>query len=322
MNSSLNLIGVLRIILKWKWMVIGFVLIAGISAAVYTWFFMDNYYQSVVKFYPKNLIYTDKMVNIGQESSTTHVSFFGSKDDANRILEIAYSAEVVQGLINRYDLATVYEIDTTKKYWRTKVTEQFMDNYQANRTEKDAIELSIMDTDPLRAQQMVSDAISWIDRLNRMPMDSTRMKIRVELQSAYDAQLMLSKSLLDTLASQAARFDIQISMTGDGKASVSGSNPLEVETYKFNQFQYESAIEELGLVKVLLDKHDLALKVAPSSIHIVEEPFVADKKAKPMRSLICITVVLVAFIISILVAILIEQIKWIRSELDNDEQAA
>lgn len=317
MNNSLNLIGVIRILLKWKWLIIGFVIVAGAFAAAYTWFFMDNYYQSSVKFYPKNLIYTDKMVNLGKEGGDQFVDFFGSKDDANRILEIANSAEVVQGLINKYNLAIHYDIDTTKKHWRTKVTESFLDNYEAIRTDKDAIEITVMDTDPTRARDMLLDAITWIDLINKRPMDATRVKVKDELEKAYAEQQALTKSLLDSLASQADRYDIEIGLSKDGSPVVSGSNPAEVENYKFYQLQYESAVEELGQIKTLLDKQNLALGVTSGSLHIIEQPYVADKKAKPRRSIICISVVLVAFILAVLAVILIEQIRWIKSELEH-----
>lgn len=322
MDNQFNLIGVVRTLLKWKWMIIGFVVLAGLTAVIYTWFFMENYYQSSVKFYPKNLIYTDKMVNLGKEGGDQFVDFFGSKDDANRILEIANSAEVIQGLINKYNLATHYGIDTTKKYWRTKVTEEFMDNYEAIRTEKDAIEISVMDPDPVRARDMLNDAITWIDLINKRPMDATRVKVKEELESAYAEQQVLTKSLLDTMASQASRYEIEIGVSKDGTPVVSGTNPAEVENYKFYQLQYESAVEELGQIKTLLDKQNLALGVTSGSLHIIEQAYVADKKAKPKRSLICVTVTLVAFILAILAAILIEQIRWIRQELEHAESAA
>ena len=60
---------------------------------------------------------------------------------------------------------------------------------------------------------------------------------------------------------------------------------------------------------------EISLRNDSKSIAIIDAPTVADKKEKPIRSLICLTTLLLTFVFSIFGVLFIDQIQDIRRQL-------
>ena len=67
----------------------------------------------------------------------------------------------------------------------------------------------------------------------------------------------------------------------------------------------------------MAEQYDVAAKQSRAGIEIVERAFPAERKFKPVRSKICIATVIVAFILACFLAIGIEQVNYIRQELEK-----
>src|SRR5580692_3696363 len=120
MDKEFNLIAVIKILLKWKKPILILTVVAALIAAFVSLFVMDEYFLSWSTFYPVNQYVYDRSMIFNSETTGGQISYFGGKDDINRIITIANSEPVMNYIIDSFKLVQHYKIDTTKKYWKTK----------------------------------------------------------------------------------------------------------------------------------------------------------------------------------------------------------
>src|SRR5438094_523245 len=109
MDKEFNLIAALRIILKWKKHILVLTVIAGIAAAFFSIFVMDEWFLSYSTFYPVNQSLGDRTAIFGNEQ--TQMEYFGGKADVNRVLTIANSVPIIDFVIDSFKLAEHYDVN-------------------------------------------------------------------------------------------------------------------------------------------------------------------------------------------------------------------
>lgn len=295
MNPEFNLISVIKTLLKWKWHITAFTIIAGLSSIVLTVFVMTPYYQSFAIVYPVNQSMGDRGALFGNESIDAEDYYYGSKHDANRIITIATASTLVQYIIEKYDIAAHYEYEG-KKYAASNTTEEFMENYQVYKTDKDAIRINLIDKDPVLAAEIVNDVVATIANETTRPIAANKKK----MAELFEKQEMIKKEEVDSLYKSLLAINL-----APGK-----SNTLNV--------LYENALEDYTEIARLADEYALAAKQTMPGIEIIERAYPAEKKLKPVRSKLCIAITLLAFILACLGAIALDQVSYIRAELDKE----
>jgi|GEM_PF-1047054 uncharacterized protein involved in exopolysaccharide biosynthesis len=317
MDNDYNLIGIVRVLIRWKNQILIASVTATIIAAAYSWFFMPDYYKSSATIYPINLAYGDRAAVFNLD----HVEYYGNKEDVNRVLTICQSGPIEGYIIDKYKLADHYKINKEKKYWKTKVQKEFESNYKAIKTEQGAIEISILDTDPKLAAEIISDVIHEIDRIYRGSLtDSKRQQLASFTKQMAEQQAMIS-AYGDTLAVLGKEYHIVVkagSGAGSRKADidiVEGSDLKAVEIYKSIYARQKNALIEYNAHANIKGEIEISLTNDTNSIAIIDEPTIADQKEKPVRSLICLTVFILVFVFSIFGVLLIDQIQEIRKQL-------
>lgn len=324
MDKEFNLVAVIRIILKWKKPLIIITLVAAVIAAFVSFFIMDEYYLSWSTFYPVNQYVYDRSMIFNSETTGGQISYFGGKDDINRIITIANSEPVFNYIIDSFKLVEHYKIDTTKKYWRTKAYKEFDKNYEAIKTEKDAVQISIYDTDPKLASAMVNAVVARVDELNKQEVNQTKINLYNVLSQQIGDQQTQVNEYVDTLAKLASMYKIKISLAGGNqllvagselKDLVQGSNFEAVQQYKALLEKQENAMKELNNRENIKEQMEVALKSNASSIFIVEKAIPADKKDKPVRWLVILITAMVTLFVSVIGVLLIEQFNEIKKQL-------
>jgi capsule polysaccharide export protein KpsE/RkpR len=122
---------------------------------------MKNYYQGKSVFYAasQDLFKPEKVFGGG----TQEMYYYGSGEDIDRILTVGNSYELIDFLIDSFDLWTVYKIKPGTPKAKFKIRKVFRENYNILLTKQDALELTIEDTDPERAAAMTNVATAKID---------------------------------------------------------------------------------------------------------------------------------------------------------------
>lgn len=317
MNKTYNLVEVVKVILKWKTPIAVFVGVSAIAAVVVS-LLLPNYYESSSIFYPTNPSITDRQNLFGKESSGDNQGFFGTKNDAQRMMSLAQSASVVGYLIEKFNLIEHYDIeqDDPKRYF--KVKKEFDSNYKVVKTELGGVMISFLDTDNQLASDLVNTAVSKINEQNNKIISDNKSTILNIFREKVAQKRKELDHLNDTLANLAITYNISESFNDNGEVSmVKGKDAKVVETYKVLRKRQDKSIENLNELITLEDQYDASARETVSSLYIVDIAYPAVKKVKPVRWLICVSTVLGAFFFSVIAVLLIDRIQILKAELEN-----
>ncbi|NNC96400.1 MAG: hypothetical protein HKN92_12650 [Chitinophagales bacterium] len=306
MNNNFTLIEAVRIILKWKNLILGLTLLSGIiSAAVALWI-LPVYYKSTSSLYPLNQGITDRSTLFATQASESRVDYFGTKNDANRILSLANSAPIVDFMVNHFELAEHYRIDKDKKFWRHKAKKKFKKNYSAIKTERDAISITILDEDPVKAAEMVNLLVSKIDEFNKQPVIENKIKLNKLFKSKLDDKQEQVRILTDSVAFLSQKYNIKETIVNEDIV-VRGNDSKGVELFKVVKQKQLNTLEDLNTLSTLSEQYEISAKENVPSIYVLEKAYVADRKSKPIRSLVVLTTMLITFFTAIIGVLVIDQ---------------
>lgn len=311
MDNEYNMLGAIRVLIRWKKQIIIATVGATLFAAAYSWFFMKDYYLSYATLYPINLAYNDRSAIFNLE----HIDYYGSKEDVNRVLTIAQSKPIESYIINGYDLAGHYEINKDKKYYKTKTQKEFEKNYKVIKTDQGAVEISLYDTDPKLARDIVNDVIEKTDSIFRASlMGSKKQQLATFTKQLIEREQMI-KEYGDTLAILGKKYGITVKAGFDKTDIIEGSDLQGVQIYKAIYARQKNAIIEYNENSNIKEQIENSLENDARSLAVIDAPTIAEKKEKPVRSLIVLTTFLLTFVFSIFGALLVDQVQEIRQRL-------
>lgn len=314
MNEQQNLISATKVLLKWKKHIIGVSVLSAVVAALVALFVLDEYYLSQSVFYPVNQSQNDRSMIF---NSTQVINYFGDKNDVNRLLTMANSKQLLEDIIIQFDIAKHYKVDTTKKYWKTTVYKKFLKNYTAIKTEKDAIEVSLYDTDPKLAATIVNKVVEILDEQNSRAVKSNRALLLSAIQDDI-ASSSVKLNRLNTVADSLIKLNkLRVSFSQYGELMVDGDNFLARETVR-QLFKTINNTQREILNKVnIQDQLKISISNSVSSLSIVEKAEPADRREKPLRSLIVAVAFVIALIFSCIGALFVEQFEGFKKQLNE-----
>ncbi|MEP6793101.1 MAG: hypothetical protein ABJB16_02155 [Saprospiraceae bacterium] len=195
-NVKDSLIPLLGTLYPWRRR-IAYVTLTAFVLSVIVCLFMKNYYQGKTVFYAasQDLFKPEKVFG----NSQNEVYYYGSGEDIDRIMTIGNSDEVIDFLIDSFDLWSVYKIKSGTPKAHYKLRKAFRENYNILLTKQDALELTIEDKDPERAAKMTNAARDQIDVLVRGIMKSSQMALATSFQKAIHNKEAMMQSTLDSL---------------------------------------------------------------------------------------------------------------------------
>ncbi len=204
MSENENLIDLLSVIYRNRKRIIYSCLAAAILTAVVS-LFLDNYYKATTIFYPAS---TDLAKPVPVGGVEDNRNYYGNDFDLDRLLTIANSDEVASFLINKYDLYTHYDIDSTSKRGPSNLRKKLRKLYVTEKSRFDAIELSVEDKDPTLSADMANAAREKINAIAQGLIKGSQYK----MVQAYDETLGKKekdiKILSDSLARVRAKYKI------------------------------------------------------------------------------------------------------------------
>lgn len=276
-----HLIDLIRIFYHFKKQLISVTLIGLIGSCAVA-LLLPVYYQSKTILYPNSLTLADKNSIFGQQQGQAEFSYYGNKYDASRTLSVANSGEIVDYIINKYNLIEHYGYKKDELYIYTKVKKEFLENYSAFKNDKDAIEISLYDTDKDLCAKMVNDIVVKMDEMAIIPIMESKKKIIKMLHLEYEKKQVA----LDSLKTH-------------------GGSQKMIENYE----------NEMQLLSKSITEYNVSANDEMSSITILEKAYPAEKKSKPTRSIIVILSTIITFITSLLIAIFVVQYGFLAQEL-------
>lgn len=287
MNNSPNkpfheyqLIDLFKIWFDYRKLILSMTLL-GMLASIITSFVLPEYFRSKTILYPISMTMADRNIIFGQQQGQQEFSYFGNKYDASRILQVANSSEVIDFIIQKYNLTSHYRFKPDEKYLNTKVKEEFLENYHALKNDKDAIEITLEDTDKKLCAEMVNDIALKIDEVATRPVIEGKAKIISMLEIEFDKK---KKLLTD---------------------ANNGSKANNLENLN----------AEIKQLSEALTQYNVSANDKFSSITILEKAVPAEKKSKPVRWVLVTVSTLASLIFCLLGLILYSQAKYIKGQL-------
>lgn len=291
-----DLLELLRIVLKWKKPILIVTILAALGSAAFSWWGMPNYYKSAVTFYPSNPVMNDRQVLYSNSLGEIEIDYFGSAGDVDRILTLANSSPVVDYIMNKYKLMEHYDYDSTGKYARYKTKKRFEKNYKAIETEYGAIEISIWDKDKQLASDIANHIVLTIDNKNK--------------------ELILRDKLIaiQTFEESIAEKKKEILLLTDSIEAMQKKGTTD-EKLVLVKAELDADVKELNENARIKEQYVTSSSQNFSTVHVTEEAYPAIRKDKPVRSLIVIGATLGAFVFMILLAVISENYKKVKSKL-------
>lgn len=190
-----NLFGLLQIINRWKYPVIGLTVLAAIISAAIS-LVLPNEYKSATVFFPTNLRTVDPDRIIKGEKMEVE----NNPEDLDRIITIGQSQPLAEYIINEFQLYRDYGLenmndDESKQY----ALDQFSANLNIVHNEQDVIELTFMSKDKERAATVANAVVKRIDFMNQQLMLENREKVVSIFKDRYLAIDKIYTSLRDSL---------------------------------------------------------------------------------------------------------------------------
>jgi uncharacterized protein involved in exopolysaccharide biosynthesis len=314
MDNYFNSSNLVKLIAKWRFHLLIIVGVAAILAAIFSGpTFITPMFKSHAVAYPAN-------VEPYSEESTTE-----------QMLQILNSQDIVDSVIQKFNLLTHYEIDPDYEYAKTILLYEYHQNVSISKTPFESVLIEVHDKDPVVARDMVN---SILDFYNKKISYLHKSKY-AEVVAMYDGQLQRKRAVMDSLkqilyvlGTDYGLIDYpatsQEIMRGYLK-TVYGSNAKDINTKEVKKLldnmekksgQMIEAVQMLenearAYVDIKLD-YEMNVRFLNANMtyaNIVTYPFVADKKSYPVRWVIVVIASLAAFIFALLVILFLDNRK-------------
>ncbi len=296
-NTSL-----LKVISKWKKHIIIITVAAAVIGAVFSSsYFITPMYKSEALLYPDN------------------IWAFSDETFTEQMLQVMQSQDIMDSVINDFNLDKHYEIDKNYIYYKTALYNEYRTNVSISRTPYDAVKISVKDKDPETACAMVNDIIRHYDmkvrRLQKLKHLECINQFKVEIAN-YDRYLDSLKGRLNKIAVNYGIISVP-EQTKELTRAIASGNSSRVAELKENLETYgpeviditDKLLAESELYSaVRFDYEEYVRKYNANLTHsnVISSPYPSDKKAYPVRWVIMVLCALSACILSTLVIYAIE----------------
>ncbi|GJM35824.1 MAG: hypothetical protein DHS20C18_48250 [Saprospiraceae bacterium] len=205
MDQKDNLLGVLKTLFKWKKQILYTCLAAGIGSIIIV-LLLPVYYKATTIFLVASPDQAKPELLFGK--GTLESEYYGTESDIDRILTIAKSNELIEFLVDSFQLYKHYDIKQENPRSPYYVKLAFNKRFDIEKTKRDAIELSIEDTDREFAAQIARATRERIDDIAQKLVKKTQLKAIETYQSEINSQEKNMRVLADTLASLRKKYGI------------------------------------------------------------------------------------------------------------------
>ncbi|NUQ22979.1 MAG: hypothetical protein HUU34_03435 [Saprospiraceae bacterium] len=172
-NRETTLLGVLQTLFRWKKPIFYVCAAVGIGTAAIS-LLLPNYYKATTIFIVASPDQSKPEIIFGK--GQLEPEYYGNKQDIDRVLTIAESSELVDFLVDTFDLYKHYDIDSTNFKAPYRVKMAFFKRYDVKKTKLDAIELTIEDVNREMAANMARAAREKINTITQRLLKDSQLK--------------------------------------------------------------------------------------------------------------------------------------------------
>ncbi|MFC2103852.1 Wzz/FepE/Etk N-terminal domain-containing protein [Bacteroidota bacterium] len=288
-DYNFNSMDIIRFMFKHKWPIIIVTLIAAIASVIVS-ITITPKFKSTVILYPKTQVSVSHALTTAELiDPDEHIMNFGDEEAAEQLIQTLYSEEIRQAIIKKFDLLNHYNINPEGEYPLTELSEEIRNNIKFRKTEYQAIQIEVLDTDPQIAADIANELALLLDKtLNKMQ-NEVAVEILKVVKGEYTQLLSEIEQLENSLKSLGNK-------TNDPKY-------ISLNAQLVNENRRLSDLKSKLVEARVNSNQDLPRKFT------VARAFPAEKKSYPVRWLICFVSTLSAFVFAVLMMLFIENYK-------------
>lgn len=284
---------IIHIGLKWIKPLIITTILAGVIAAAFS-MLMPNYYESKVVFQPINPAMLDRSMF---SSEGKPIYMFGSKADIDRVITLAKSNSMLSWVYKTFDLMKHYEIDPAGKEAGYKLNKKFMSNFSIMKNSQGAVDLTVLDVNPILARDIANNMVLQIDSLNReMIVGKKRDKVAILKTEVNNKQ-----KIVDNMSAELT--------------SLIRTNPQDTVSANVLRRRLMANMSDLQTATTSYDQSNAIASQNLSTLYYFEMAKASDRKAKPVRSILVLGAMAFTFILLFALAVFIEKFKEYQNSL-------
>ena len=291
-----------------NWKTLAFVALVAVVVATVASLpaFMPPKYMSRATVYPVNL------------------NSYSIETRTDQLLQLLQSNSIRDSLIMQFDLATVYDVDTTVDGGYFAMYNEFNDRVEINKTNFESVRIEIVDEDPVRARDLVNAMLKQVNLLaRRLQREKSNELLVIAERSLVHAQAKLDsvEARLDTLRVRDGILDYESQVReltkGYMRMIQSGAPVSRIEEVQglmkdmeekggeFRQLMELSNFFRANYDRLLTEYERMVNDVTKELTYtnVVVYPEVSDKKVYPVRWLILLLTTVSAVFLSFLLLI-------------------
>lgn len=274
--------------------------------------FIEPKYKSTAYVYPVNIIP------------------YSMETPTEQLLQLFSSSDVRNMMVKRFRLSDHYEIDTASSSGKTRLFLDYEENVNIRKTEYESVRIDILDKDPDKASEMVTELIHFVDVKAR----SVQREKTAEVVQIYSDQLKLKKRQLDsvdnilselrvryglldykTQTKEVTKSYLKLSVANSPVSQYRGVDSL----YRHLQHkggdlvslssQFKALQDDYNTIKTNYDNAVSDMTKELTYTNVMANPFPADSKSYPIRWVIVLVAVLSSLLLATIIFVIIDRKK-------------
>lgn len=304
MKQSFDNTQMVNAVWKYKWHILVATAVAAVLGAIFSSSaFITPLYKSEAVAYPSNL------------------STYSNENETEQMLQLIGSQSIKDSIIEKYDLWEHYKVDRNYKYAKSTMAYMYGQKVKITKTPFDAVSIVVLDKSPDTAAMIANDILILY---NNLVFDLHKDKY-VEIAEMLHDQMIRHqhdidsmKTRLGELSQQYGLLDYQAQSREVSRSYLSGSSKVNemkgnIEKYGAEMYDLQEKISYLAetYAKIVSDyEENYRYIVSKRSFYTqVTQAYPNDHKAYPVRWVIVVACAMGAFLLSVLVAFVVERRK-------------
>jgi uncharacterized protein involved in exopolysaccharide biosynthesis len=324
MEKYFNNTNLINLLLKWRIHLLVILVAALVLSVIFSGpFFITPKFKSVAVIYPAN------------------VSPYSEESETEQMFQILQSQDITDSVITKFKLADHYKISPDYKYFKTAIYYEYSQNIKIEKTPYDAVRIEALDKDPVMAAQIAEAIIDFYNKKVRYMHNAKYF----EVMDMYKTLLMKKERDIDSLKQALYDLSVESGLLGYDQSSeeimrgylrtvttgaAGNINTAEVKRLKINMEKAggqlilltESIKNEARAYTAFKVEYEDALRFYDAKLtycNVITHPFASDKKSYPVRWLIVAMTIILTFFFSIVVILLVENLRVTRLRKNQNQ---
>jgi capsular polysaccharide biosynthesis protein len=314
MEKYFNNTNLINLLLKWRIHLLVILAVAVVLAVIFSSpLFITPKYKSMAVIYPAN------------------VSPYSQESETEQMYQILQSQDIADSVISKFNLPVHYKISPDFKYFKTAIYYEYNQNVKIEKTPYDAVNIDVLDKDPVMACDIVNAIIDFYNKKVRI----LHNEKYAEVLAMYENILAKKQHDVDSLKEALYKLSVDSGILGYDQSSeeimkgylrtVTGGGAMNINTSEVKRLKEN--MEKVGGDLILITeriKHEAtsystskveyedALRFYQAKLtycNIITHPFPADKKSYPVRWLIVGMTFILTLFFAIVVILMVENLR-------------